>query len=86
MNNTKIKKAICGVLASAICSVIFTPLIPATSFKAAADSSADIPSEYVSACDWVWDNRIYDDEHEDWMKNVTSGDYQKYYEGMYSNR
>ncbi len=25
-------------------------------------------------------------EHEDWMKNVTSGDYQKYYEDMYSNR
>ncbi|MCR4650550.1 MAG: dTDP-glucose 4,6-dehydratase [Lachnospiraceae bacterium] len=24
--------------------------------------------------------------HEDWMKNVTSGDYQKYYEDMYSNR
>ncbi|MBR3630423.1 MAG: hypothetical protein IKN55_08140 [Oscillospiraceae bacterium] len=72
MNNTKIKKAICGVLASAICSVIFTPLIPATSFKAAADSSADIPSEYVSACDWVWDNRIYDDEHEDWMKDYAT--------------
>ena len=25
-------------------------------------------------------------EHEDWMKNVTSGDYQKYYEDMYANR
>ena len=25
-------------------------------------------------------------EHEDWMKNVTSGDYQKYYEDMYKNR
>ena len=25
-------------------------------------------------------------EHEDWMKNVTSGDYQKYYEEMYQNR
>ncbi|MBP5600689.1 MAG: dTDP-glucose 4,6-dehydratase [Lachnospiraceae bacterium] len=25
-------------------------------------------------------------EHEDWMKNVTSGDYQKYYETMYSNK
>ena len=25
-------------------------------------------------------------EHEDWMKNVTSGDYQKYYEDMYQNR
>ena len=25
-------------------------------------------------------------EHEDWMKNVTSGDYQKYYEQMYDNR
>ncbi|MCR5214580.1 MAG: dTDP-glucose 4,6-dehydratase [Eubacterium sp.] len=25
-------------------------------------------------------------ENEEWMKNVTSGDYQKYYEGMYSNR
>ena len=25
-------------------------------------------------------------ENEDWMKNVTSGDYQKYYEGMYVNR
>ncbi len=25
-------------------------------------------------------------DHEDWMKNVTSGDYQKYYEEMYSNR
>ena len=22
-------------------------------------------------------------EHEDWMKNVTNGDYQKYYEEMY---
>ena len=25
-------------------------------------------------------------EHEEWMKNVTSGDYQKYYEGMYSKK
>ena len=25
-------------------------------------------------------------EHEDWMKHCTSGDYQKYYETMYSNR
>lgn len=25
-------------------------------------------------------------EHEDWMKHVTSGDYQKYYEEMYQNR
>ncbi|MCR4923106.1 MAG: dTDP-glucose 4,6-dehydratase [Lachnospiraceae bacterium] len=25
-------------------------------------------------------------EHEDWMKNVTSGDYQKYYDDMYGNR
>ena len=25
-------------------------------------------------------------EHEDWMKNVTSGDYQKYYEQMYKNK
>jgi dTDP-glucose 4,6-dehydratase len=25
-------------------------------------------------------------EHEDWMKNVTSGDYQKYYNDMYKNR
>lgn len=25
-------------------------------------------------------------EHEDWMKNVTSGDYQKYYEEMYRNK
>ncbi len=25
-------------------------------------------------------------ENEDWMKNVTSGDYQKYYEDMYSDR
>ena len=25
-------------------------------------------------------------ENEDWMKNVTSGDYQKYYEDMYKNK
>ncbi|MCI7130795.1 MAG: dTDP-glucose 4,6-dehydratase [Lachnospiraceae bacterium] len=25
-------------------------------------------------------------DHEDWMKNVTSGDYQKYYEDMYKDR
>lgn len=25
-------------------------------------------------------------EHEDWMKNVTSGDYQKYYDEMYQNQ
>ncbi len=25
-------------------------------------------------------------EHEDWMANVTSGDYQKYYDSMYQNR
>ena len=25
-------------------------------------------------------------ENEDWMKNVTSGDYQKYYEDMYNNK
>ena len=25
-------------------------------------------------------------EHEEWMKNVTSGDYQKYYEDMYHTK
>ena len=25
-------------------------------------------------------------EHKDWMKNVTSGDYQKYYDDMYANK
>ena len=25
-------------------------------------------------------------EHEDWMANVTSGDYQKYYDDMYQNK
>ena len=25
-------------------------------------------------------------DHEDWMKNVTSGDYQNYYKRMYANR
>lgn len=25
-------------------------------------------------------------EHEDWMNNVTSGNYQKYYEEMYKNK
>ena len=25
-------------------------------------------------------------EHEDWIENVTSGDYQKYYEDMYKNK
>lgn len=25
-------------------------------------------------------------EHEDWMRNVTSGEYQKYYEDMYQNK
>ena len=25
-------------------------------------------------------------EHEDWLKNVTSGDYQKYYDAMYQNK
>ena len=25
-------------------------------------------------------------DHQDWMDNVTSGDYQKYYDAMYSNR
>ena len=25
-------------------------------------------------------------EHEDWMKNVTSGDYQKYYNEMYETK
>ena len=25
-------------------------------------------------------------ENEDWMKNVTSGDYQKYYEDMYKDK
>ena len=25
-------------------------------------------------------------EHEDWMNNVTSGDYQKYYEDMYQGK
>ena len=25
-------------------------------------------------------------EHEEWMNHVTSGDYQKYYDDMYSNR
>ncbi len=25
-------------------------------------------------------------DHEDWMKNVTSGDYEKYYDSMYSGR
>ena len=72
MNKAKIKKAICCMIASAMCSVAFTPLISATAFQVAATSYADIPSEYVSACDWVWDNRIYDDEHEDWMKDYAT--------------
>ena len=25
-------------------------------------------------------------EHQEWMDNVTSGDYQKYYDAMYGNR
>lgn len=25
-------------------------------------------------------------EHEDWMKNVTSGDYQNYYKAMYADK
>ena len=37
------------------------------------------PRRYVKTIDWYLANR-------DWMERVTSGEYQKYYDTMYSNR
>ena len=32
------------------------------------------------------DSAVYYLDNQEWMDNVTSGDYQKYYDNMYSNR
>ena len=53
------------------------------------------PSKIHEELGWLPETRFEDGikktiawyfEHEDWMKNVTSGDYQKYYSDMYENR
>lgn len=57
--------------AALACTLLFTPFnsdhisIEGTSVTAsAAGSISDIPSDYLTACDWVWANRI---EDEGWM-------------------
>ena len=69
----KLKKMLAAVLAAIVCT---TPIvyqnIGDTSVTAEASSYLDIPSEYVTACDWVWNNRIYDDENEDWTKDYAT--------------
>ncbi|MGN1481690.1 MAG: hypothetical protein ACI4WO_07260, partial [Porcipelethomonas sp.] len=66
----KIKKFIAAAI-SVMCTI---PLIhhgiPDTYVHAL--SYSDMPSEYVTACDWVWNNRIYDAENEDWMKEYAT--------------
>lgn len=63
----KLKRFIAAA-ASVMCTI---PLINhgISSNNVSAIYYSDMPSEYVTACDWVWNNRIYDDENEDWMKD-----------------
>jgi hypothetical protein len=71
MNNNK--KKICAGLLSAVLG--FTSLTgfqtlsgitTISNFSVSASSYSDIPSEYITACDWIWENRIYDGV-ENWM-------------------
>jgi hypothetical protein len=69
----KLKKMLAAVLAAIVCTVpMMYPNTSGTSVTAEASSYSDIPSEYVTACEWVWNNRIYDDENEDWMKDYAT--------------
>ncbi len=69
----KLKKMLATVLAAIVCTApMMYPNTSGTSVTAEASSYSDIPSEYVTACEWVWNNRIYDDENEDWMKDYAT--------------
>ena len=69
----KMKRFAAAAIAAMMCAVpIMHQSAPITYVSAEAVSYADIPSEYITACDWVWNNRIYDDENEDWMKNYAT--------------
>lgn len=66
----KLKKIISLMFTSVMCTI---PLVNGIDIHATDSISySDMPSEYITACDWVWDNRIYDDEHEDWMKDYST--------------
>lgn len=66
----KLKKIISLMFTSVMCTI---PLVNGIDIHATDSISySDMPSEYITACDWVWNNRIYDDEHEDWMKDYST--------------
>lgn len=66
----KLKKIISLMFTSVMCTI---PLVNGIDIHATDSISySDMPSEYITACDWVWNNRIYDDEHEDWMKEYST--------------
>lgn len=66
----KFKKIISLMVASVACTI---PLVNGIDIHATNNISySDMPSEYVTACEWVWNNRIYDDENEDWMKDYST--------------
>ncbi len=66
----KFKKIISLMFTSVMCTI---PLVNGIDIHATDSISySDMPSEYITACDWVWNNRIYDDEHEDWMKDYST--------------
>lgn len=68
-----IQKALGCITAAALCGGSLVTLCPAeAALHAAAIGYADIPGEYIAACEWVWNNRIYDGENEDWMKDYAT--------------
>ena len=73
----KLQKKLSAALLAGIltCTALTMPAAPTSSentVSAATITYSDIPSEYITACDWVWNNRIYDDENEDWMKDYAT--------------
>lgn len=57
----KIKKMIAFALSAILCTAAFMPqkcedqVSPVTAF---AEGVSDMPSDYKTACDWIWQNRI----------------------------
>ena len=52
---------------------------PVPDFGFMEDELTNLPEGIEKTVKWYLDN-------EEWLTNVTSGDYQKYYDNMYKNR
>jgi len=53
------KKIAAALLAAALCTTSLTAQLPMfTSVSVSAETISDIPQDYRTACDWIWENRI----------------------------